>query len=79
MKNETKPQQDEYLAIALAHLSMVAQAANGEYSPRPGEIETRQAWLVAFLRTGEGLVTDEDRQLARQINELLSQPEAAAA
>jgi hypothetical protein len=77
MKNETRPQQDDHLAIALAHLSMIAQAANGEYSPRPGEIETRQTWLVGYLRTGEGLVTDADRQLARQINQLLGQPQAA--
>jgi hypothetical protein len=77
MKDETNLQQDEYLAIALAHLSMIAQAANGDYVPRPGEIETRQAWLIGYLRTGEGLVTDEDRQLARQINQLLGQPESA--
>lgn len=77
MTDETKPQQDEYQAIALAHLSMIAQAANGDYSPRPGEIETRQAWLIGYLRTGEGLVTDEDRQLARQINQVLGQAQAA--
>jgi hypothetical protein len=51
---------------------MIAQAANGEYRPRPGEIEQRQAWLTSFIRTGQGIVNEEDRQLAREINTLLS-------
>ncbi len=67
--------QADYLPIALAHLSMIAQAANGEYKPRPGEIEQRQAWLVGFLKTGQGLVTDADRECSRAINKVLSQPE----
>jgi len=76
---------DEQTLVALAHLSMLAQAANGEYRPRPGEIEQRQAWLTSFIRTGQGIVNEADRQLARGINTLLStqsamlstQPDAA--
>jgi hypothetical protein len=88
MTNEIKPllaDSDEQTIVALAHLSMIAQAANGEYRPRPGEIETRQAWLTSFIRTGEGIVNEDDRRLARGINTILStqlgllstQPDAA--
>jgi len=62
---------DEQTIIALAHLSMIAQAANGEYRPRPGEIEQRQAWLTSFIRTGRGIVNEDDRRLARGINTVL--------
>jgi hypothetical protein len=76
MTNETKPlllaDSDEQTLVALAHLSMIAQAANGEYRPRSGEIEQRQAWLTSFIRTGQGIVSEADRQLARRINDLLS-------
>lgn len=77
MTSEIKPPlaesvADEMALIALAHLSMIAQAANGEYKPRPGEIETRQAWLIEFFKTGQGLVTESDRQAARLINAALS-------
>jgi len=89
MTNEIRPpllaNSDEQMIVALAHLSMIAQAANGEYKPRPGEIEQRQAWLTSFIRTGQGIVNEADRQLAKGINELLStqlnvlstQPDAA--
>jgi len=79
MTNETKQapplllaDSDEQTLIALAHVSMIAQAANGEYRPRPGEIEQRQAWLTSFIRTGQGIVNEADRQLAREINTRLS-------
>jgi hypothetical protein len=83
--NEIRQPSDEQIAIALAHLSMIAQAANREYRPLPGEIETRQAWLSSFIRTGQGIVSEDDRQIARKINALLStqsallntQPDAA--
>lgn len=69
MTSETRQQpSEEQIAIALAHLSMISQAANGEYRPRPGEIETRQTWLTSFIRNGQGIVTDEDRRTARLIN-----------
>ena len=91
MINETNPpplllaDSDEQTIVALAHLSMIAQAANGEYRPRPGEIEQRQAWLTSYIRTGQGIVNEEDRRLARGINALLgtqfeslsTQPDAA--
>jgi hypothetical protein len=72
MTNETRQPSDEQIAIALAHLSMLAQAANGEFRPRAGEVEARQAWLSSFIRTGQGIVTEEDRELARLINSALS-------
>ena len=75
-RNQVPPrspaESEEQLLIALAQVSMIAQAANGEYRPRPGEIEQRQAWLTSFIRTGHGIVNEEDRQLAREINTLLS-------
>ena len=76
MTNETKPlllaESDEQTLIALAHVSMIAQAAIGEYRPQPGEIEQRQAWLTSFIRTGQGIMNETDRQLAREINTRLS-------
>lgn len=77
MTNEINPplllaDSDEQTIVALAHLSMIAQAANGEYRPRAGEIEERQAWLTSFIRTGRGIVNEDDRSLARGINTLLS-------
>ncbi len=61
----------EQILIALAHLSMIAQAANGEYKPQPGEIERRQAWLTEFLQTGSGLVSDDAKLSAQRINKAL--------
>jgi chaperone required for assembly of F1-ATPase len=85
MTNEIKQPSDEQIMIALAHLSMLAQAANGEFRALPGEIEERQVWLSSFIRTGQGIVNEDDRRLARQINNFLStqsemlstQPDAA--
>lgn len=77
MSEEIRPERDDLIKIALAHLSMIAQAALGVYQPRPGEIENRQAWLSSFLRTGQGLLTDEDKELSRRINAALStQPDS---
>jgi hypothetical protein len=67
-KNDTQPEM--HLAFALAHLGMISQAAHGQYRPRPGEIERRQAWLVSYIRNGIGLATDEDMELAKAINKL---------
>lgn len=58
-------------SIALAHLSMIAQAANGEYKPRPGEIEERQAWLTEYLLTGNGIVSESGRLSAQIVNDAL--------
>jgi hypothetical protein len=45
--NETNPplllaDSDEQTIVALAHLSMLAQAASGEIRALPGEVEERQ-------------------------------------
>lgn len=87
MTDEIKQQLDDEImaALALAHLSMLTQAAKGEFRMQPGDAESRQAWLVGFIQTGAGIVSEENRRLARQINDLLStqsamlstQPDAA--
>ena len=66
------PQTDQQ-SIALAHLSMIAQAANGEYKPRPGEIEERQTWLTEYLLTGDGIVSEDARLSARRVNAALAE------
>lgn len=58
-------------SIALAHLSMISQAANGEYKPRPGEIAERQTWLTEYLLTGKGKVTETARLSAQIVNNAL--------
>lgn len=58
-------------SIALAHLSMIAQAAQGEYKPQPGEIERRQTWLTEYLLTGQGLVSETGRLSAQIVNNAL--------
>lgn len=72
MTNEIRQPSDEQILVALAHLSMLAQAASGEFRALPGEIEERQVWLSSFIRTGQGIVNEDDRRLARQINDFLS-------
>lgn len=64
------PQNDQQ-SIALAHLSMIAQAANSEYKPQPGEIERRQAWLTEYLLTGNGIVSEEGKLSAQKVNQAL--------
>jgi hypothetical protein len=71
--------------IALAHLSMLTQAAKGEFRMQADDAEARQTWLISFIRTGQGIVNDEDRNLARLINNAIgtqfemlnTQPDAA--
>lgn len=58
-------------SIALAHLSMIAQAANGEYKPRPGEIGERQAWLTEYVLTGNGIVSEAGKLSAQKVNDAL--------
>ena len=58
-------------SIALAHLSMIAQAANGEYAPRSGEIAQRQTWLTECILTGEGSVSETARLSAQIVNNAL--------
>ena len=52
---------------ALGHLRMMALAAQGEYSPRKGELERREAALISFIRSGQCLATDDDRELLTKI------------
>ena len=73
MMNSNDPQADLFLSFALAHLGMIAQAARGQYKPDPGEIEEREAWLVGYLRTGQGLVTEENRAIAEAVNKAVNQ------
>ena len=63
--------QTDLSMVALAHLSMIAQAANGEYKPQPGEIERRQSWLTEYLTTGQGIVTDDAKLSAQKVNAAL--------
>lgn len=53
--------ENDSIATAIGHLEMIVQAAKGEYSPRKGELEKRQAAVVAFIRTGQCVASDEDR------------------
>lgn len=74
-------QMTDIQSIAIAHLSMIAQAASGEYEPRPGEIEERQAWLTEFILTGKGIVSEAGRLSAQIVNNALklsAQPSEAA-
>lgn len=83
MENEKLGTENDYRSIILAHLSMIAQAARGEYSPRPGEIDKREAVIISYLRTGQPIATDEDRQLREAVSRALtdyrseSEPELA--
>lgn len=69
---------DLMLAIAIGNLSMVAQAAAGEITMKPGEVAEREAWLMEYLRTGQGLVTEESRVLGETVRAALT-PKAEAA
>lgn len=87
MTDAIKQPLDEQImpALALAHLSMLTQAAKGEFRMLPDDAESRQAWLVGFIRTGAGIADEENCRLARQINNLMgtqseilnTQPDAA--
>jgi hypothetical protein len=54
------------------HLEMIFQAAEGEYSPRPGELEKRKVAVVAFMLTGQCLAEDSDRALIAKVNEVVN-------
>lgn len=72
MTDEIRQPSDEQVMVALAHLSMLVQAVKGELRMLPEDAETRQAWLIGFIRTGAGIADEANRQLAKRINELLS-------
>lgn len=54
---------------AVMHLEMIVQAASGDYSPRPGELEKRRAALAAFIVT---VADDSDWALTAKVNEVVS-------
>lgn len=63
--------------IVIAHLGMIVQAAEGKYKPEPGEIEKRQALIISYLRTGQCVASDVDRQLVQVIKEAMAEAPAA--
>lgn len=58
--------------IVIAHLSIIAQSANGFYKPQPGEIDRRQALVSSFIRTGQCIATDDDRRLIAVVRNAIS-------
>lgn len=70
--DNSKTDSTDYVAITLAHLGMIIQAANGSHRPQAGEIEKRAAALISYIRTGQLPASDEDRELIRVIKEFLS-------
>lgn len=68
---------NESTATALAHLEMIYQAARGDYSPRPGELEKRKAAILAYFRTGQCVADDTDRELAAKLTEVVNAAMAA--
>lgn len=57
---------------------MIAQAAKGEYSPRKGELEKRQAAIIAYIRTGQCVAVDDDREILRAVQAVLQERIAVA-
>lgn len=70
--------ENDSMATAIGHLEMIVQAAKGEYSPRKGELEKRQAAVIAFMRTGQCVADDEDRELLAIVSAAL-EPSAPGA
>ena len=58
---------------ALAHLAMLAFAANGEYSPKPGEVDKRQAAIVSYIRTGQCVADEADQRLIAAVREAVKE------
>lgn len=58
--------------VALGNLSMLAQIAGGEIQAKPGEVAERTAWMIQYIKTGEGLVTDEAREIAERVRAALA-------
>jgi hypothetical protein len=57
--------------FAVANISMLAQIATGEHTPKEGEIEERAAWLVNFALTGQGIVSPEAIETLKEVGEVL--------
>lgn len=62
----------ESVATALMHLEMIFQAALGDYSPRPGELDKRKAALTAFMVSGQCVADDSDRALAGKVSAVVN-------
>jgi hypothetical protein len=60
---------------ALCHLEMLAQMATGEYRPRQpsAEIMKRYTALDTFIRTGQCLAAEEDRERIERFRQLRRQ------
>lgn len=69
--------ENDSIATAIGHLEMIVQAAKGEYSPRKGELEKRQAAVVAFIRTGQCVASDEDRLIQELVANALKSEQCA--
>jgi hypothetical protein len=54
------------------HLEMIAQAATGDYSPRPGELEKRKAAIIAFMATGQCVASESDRALSAEVSKVVT-------
>lgn len=63
---------NESAATALMHLKMIVQAAKGDYSPKAGELEKREAVVMSFMFSGQCLATDEDRALIAKVREVVN-------
>lgn len=63
--------------IAIAHLSMVCQAAAGEIVLDAEDLKEREAWLMKFLATGEGGVTEQAQAEAEAVRAALGEKRAA--
>lgn len=58
---------NESTATAIGHLEMICQAATGDYSLKPGELEKRKAAILAYLRTGQCVAGAEDKLFAHEL------------
>ena len=57
---------------ALGHLEMIIEMLTGGYNPRhrEEEIRKRYAALVSFIRTGQCLAGEEDREWIERVRQL---------
>ena len=51
---------------------MICQAAAGDYSLKAGELEKRKSAILAYIRSGQCVASEEDRQLAEKVNKALA-------
>lgn len=71
-RREAEDKRRESAATALMHLEMIFQAAEGEYSPKAGELEKRKAAIASFVLTGQCLADDSDRELIAKVGETVN-------